>query len=93
VVTSLASFPGRRRATGVIAVPSLIRLVARAAAVSSTQGSAISLRAPLSSTTWSHTNNPSHPASSARRATSANTLGSTNSPKFGTLIRYRMSAS
>jgi hypothetical protein len=34
VVTSLASLAGRRLGTGVIAVPSRIRLVARAAAVS-----------------------------------------------------------
>jgi hypothetical protein len=44
VVTSLASFDTRRRATGVTIVPSRIVCVASAAAVSSTHGSAICLR-------------------------------------------------
>jgi len=44
VVTSLASFDTRRRATGVTIVPSRIVRVASAAAVSSTHGSAICLR-------------------------------------------------
>ncbi len=44
VVTSLASFDTRRRATGVIIVPSRIRWVASAAAVSSTHGSAMCRR-------------------------------------------------
>ncbi len=47
VVTSLASFDTRRRATGVTIVPSRIRRVASAAAVSSTHGSAICLRSAL----------------------------------------------
>ena len=51
VVTSLASLDGRRRATGVIAVPSRIRLVAKAAAVSRIHGSAISQRRSFSPTT------------------------------------------
>jgi hypothetical protein len=44
VVTSLASLDGRRLATGVIAVPSRIRLIVNAAAVSRIHGSAISQR-------------------------------------------------
>jgi len=47
VVTSRASFDTRRRATGVIIVPSRIRSVASAAAVSSTHGSAILRRSAL----------------------------------------------
>ena len=47
VVTSRASFCTRRRATGVIIVPSRIRSVASAAAVSSTHGSAIVRRSAL----------------------------------------------
>ena len=47
VVTSRASFDTRRRATGVIIVPSRIRSVASAAAVSSTHGSAIVRRSAL----------------------------------------------
>jgi hypothetical protein len=47
VVTSLASFDTRRRATGVTIVPSRIVRVASAAAVSSTHGSAICLRRDL----------------------------------------------
>ena len=47
VVTSRASFGTRRRATGVTIVPSRIRSVASAAAVSSTQGSAIVRRNSL----------------------------------------------
>ena len=47
VVTSLASFDTRRRATGVIIVPSLIRRVASAAAVSRIHGSAIGRRLTL----------------------------------------------
>jgi hypothetical protein len=47
VVTSLASLAGRRRATGVIAVPSRIRRVARAAAVSRIHGSSLIHRSPL----------------------------------------------
>jgi uncharacterized membrane protein YgaE (UPF0421/DUF939 family) len=47
VVTSRASFDTRRRATGVIIVPSRIRSVASAAAVSSTHGSAIARRSFL----------------------------------------------
>ena len=47
VVTSRASFDTRRRATGVIIVPSRIRSVASAAAVSSTHGSAIVRRCAL----------------------------------------------
>jgi hypothetical protein len=47
VVTSLASFDTRRRATGVTIVPSRIVRVASAAAVSSTHGSAICLRSDL----------------------------------------------
>jgi hypothetical protein len=47
VVTSLASFDTRRRATGVTIVPSRIVRVASAAAVSSTHGSAICLRRAL----------------------------------------------
>jgi hypothetical protein len=44
VVTSLASFDTRRRATGVTIVPSRIVRVASAAALSRTHGSAICLR-------------------------------------------------
>jgi hypothetical protein len=51
VATSLASLDGRRRATGVTAVPSRIRSVARAAAVSKIHGSAISQRWAFSPTT------------------------------------------
>ena len=47
VVTSRASFGTRRRATGVTIVPSRIRSVASAAAVSSTHGSAIARRNSL----------------------------------------------
>ena len=47
MVTSLASLDTHRRGTGVIIGPSRIRWVASAAAVSSTQGSAIWRRACL----------------------------------------------
>jgi uncharacterized membrane protein YgaE (UPF0421/DUF939 family) len=90
VVTSRASFDTRRRATGVIIVPSRIRSVASAAAVSRTHGSAIVRRSALRCVTWSQTNNPSQPASSARRARSATTRGSAKSPKFGTSTAKRM---
>jgi uncharacterized membrane protein YgaE (UPF0421/DUF939 family) len=90
VVTSRASFCTRRRATGVIIVPSRIRSVASAAAVSSTHGSAIVRRSALRCVMWSQTNSPSQPACSARRARSASTLGSAKSPKFGTSTAKRM---
>ncbi len=91
VVTSLASFDTRRRATGVTIVPSRILRVASAAAVSSTHGSAICLRRDFAWVTWSQTKSPSQPASSARRARSATTRGSAKSPKFGMSMAKRMS--
>jgi hypothetical protein len=72
----------------VTSVPSLIREVANAAAVSSIHGSPKAFWWRRC-TTWSQTNSPSQPACSAAAATAATFLGSAKSPKFGMLIEQR----
>jgi hypothetical protein len=64
-------------------VPSLIRDVRAATTASTSQGSMIGGPSPLSENTmWSHTKNPSNPASSAATPSSISPAGS--SPKLGT---------
>jgi hypothetical protein len=70
-------------------VPSRIRDVANAAAVSSIQGSPKGRRWRLC-TTWSQTNSASQFACSAAAATVATVLASAKSPKFGMLIEKRI---
>jgi hypothetical protein len=71
VTVSLASFQGRRLGSGVTIGPSRSRSVARATAVSSTQGSAMRSRQAFTNARWSQTKNPSQPAASASAASPA----------------------
>jgi hypothetical protein len=83
VISSRASFHGRRRGTGVIIVPILIRCVRTATSASTCQGSTTGGPASVSSKTrWSQRKYPSNPARSALAPSSASSAGS--SAKHGT---------
>ena len=74
VASSCASTCGRRRATGVTAVPSRTRDVTAAIALSVTHGSAAG--ASHTNARWSQMNTPSQPAASAASAILSPTVGS-----------------
>ena len=71
VTVSLATFQGRRRASGVTIGPSRSRSVASATPVSSIHGSAMRSFHALTNVRWSQTKKPSQPAASASAASAA----------------------
>jgi hypothetical protein len=83
-----ASTTGRRRGSGVTAVPSRIRLVAWATAASTIHGSADGTS--QAKARWSQTNSASQPADSAACANSTTRAGSAYSPKMQTSMPYRI---
>ena len=89
VTVSLASLIMRRRAMGVTIVPSRIRFVDAAIAASTTQGSEISQDSGSGLRTWSQTNSPSQPFSSAARLISTTVAGSAKGPNRGRLMACR----
>jgi hypothetical protein len=71
VTVSLATFQGRRLASGVTIGPSRSRSVARATPASSSHGSAMRSFHALTNVRWSQTKKPSQPAASASTASAA----------------------
>ena len=72
-----------RRASGVTIGSILIRRLRVAATARATQGSAIGQLPSTGLSTWSQTNTPSSPASSAASAISPNATRSANAPNYG----------
>ena len=80
-----ATLMSLRRASGVTIGPILIRWLRVAATARATQGSAIGQLPSTGLSTWSQTNTPSSPASSAAAAISPNATRSANAPNNGTV--------